>query len=95
MINLISLERRDTTEVRAIVSMPVEYWRKESGSQLWRDIGNKIYEVHGLINTLNPTIDESRRAKNGIKQIVIYYKDSEWQPIQSNVISMSQFRKTA
>ena len=84
MFKIISVTKSsyDQDHVRVYVSMDVKDWnkaRKQSLGQLYGiDISNEVYREHGVAAS-NPTVDDRRKARNGIKYLTLTYNDSAWE----------------
>ena len=70
---------RETRVHKVLVSIPVKEWNRyrklgQLGALYGVDISNAVYRLYSGIYATNPTVDDSARAKDGMKRIELYYR---------------------
>jgi len=90
MFKIESVYRLDSELVECKVTIDAKEWAKvrnagQLGMLYGVDISNAIYKLAG-VKASNPTVDDSAKARNGIKLIALTYVDREWTDAPDNVI---------
>lgn len=81
-------------EVTVKVEMPVKEWNKHRSKgwlgQLYGiDISNAVYAINNNIPASNPTVDDRRRASEGVKTITLIYRIREDQMDKAEALGFS------
>lgn len=93
MFSIKSVSKISSDTVRVTVTMYAKDWHKANrslgsnglGCLYGIDISNAVHEQYG-VKSSNPTVDDSLRAVNGVKTLVLFYNDPAWVELANNVI---------
>ena len=89
MFRIFDIVRVSQDSVCVKVLIPAKEWndiktKGDLGFLYGVDISNTAFKEFG-VKAHNPSVNDSERAKGGVKVIELFYSDSEWKPVD-NVI---------
>lgn len=99
MFTIQNVSRINDEIVRVCVSVDALAWaahkRTDALGHLYGiEISNRVYQEYGVRAT-NPTVDHNTRAVKGLKTVILYYADTQWQEMPNNVIQLDRYRQRA